>query len=181
MYSNLTNSCILVGVGKRSVLAVKINSLTDVSGCTDSDISVCFSASCRSNGKWDWPIEGVELHGQHGVCLQGRVWVIGRRPRLLSQIPAVNRGRHQALQDLLHFRETNPSDDYTTQAAEAVRSLVASWLILACFINFNKTLLLPLTKFYIEKTKLKTFFLAVNYAMSMSKKSVYVFMIHNLT
>lgn len=80
-------------------------------GCTDSDVSVCLSASCRSNGNWDWPVKGVELHGQHGVCLQGRVRVIGRRPRLLSQLAAVNWSRHQALQDLLHVRENNPSGD----------------------------------------------------------------------
>ena len=74
----------------------KSDELMDVSGWTDS-----VSVSCRSNSRWDRPVEGVELHGQHGVCLQGGVGVVGRRPRLLTQVPSVDWRCHQTLQDLL--------------------------------------------------------------------------------
>lgn len=64
-----------------------------------------YSPSCRSD--WNEPVKGVELHGQHGVSLQGWIGVIGCRSRLLTQLSAINRSRNQALQDLLQFRKKN--------------------------------------------------------------------------
>lgn len=80
---------------------------------------VCLFCCLLLNSNWDWPVKGVELHGQHRVCLQCRVWVIGRWSGLLSQLPTVDWRCHQALQDLLHFRESNKV--VTTKATETVR------------------------------------------------------------
>lgn len=82
--------------------------------CWVCQAALCFSAShpAVAAAVVISPVERVELHGQHGVRLQGRVRVIGRRPRLLSQLPAVHWSRNQALQDLLHFSKNNPSGDY---------------------------------------------------------------------
>lgn len=86
------------------------NRLTD--GCVRLHRSqyLCLFYAPRRFKNWDWPVEGVELHGQHGVRLQGRVWVIGSWPRLLSQVPSINGSCHQALQDFLHSREQRTRD-----------------------------------------------------------------------
>ncbi|TNN54089.1 hypothetical protein EYF80_035710 [Liparis tanakae] len=49
----------------------------------------------------------------------GGVRVVGRRPRLLAQVPAVHWSRHQALQDLLQVRESNPPGDHRAHVAQA--------------------------------------------------------------
>lgn len=54
--------------------------------------------------EYDQPVKWVELHGQHGMGLQGGVWVVGRWSGLLTQLCTINGSRHQALQDLLRFR-----------------------------------------------------------------------------
>ena len=102
---------------------------------------LCFSVPCRSNANWDWPVEGVELHGQHRVRLQSRVWVIGRRPRLLSHVPTIKWSCYKALQDLLHFMtytKKNVKIRWLQHSCcwgyEAFKGLTNSWL----FFNFLK-------------------------------------------
>lgn len=115
MYSNLTNSSVEICIRKRWYW---LENCIYWWVCRALQPLIHLCLLYRSNSSRDRPVERVELHGQHGVRLQGGVRVIGRRPGLLTQLPTIKWSGHQALQDLLRFREDHKSGDCGTKAAE---------------------------------------------------------------